>query len=139
VNNFRASLYSRIYPFTKERFFKKETLYINNYIIISLKFLFNIIISTLNYIPFRFILFLLFSKEIFSFDSELFVILCIITIFSIVYSQKNIIIFNFKLKYIYLKKEYSKLLFLRKHLEKEIKNFIYIFILIENQLINVYC
>lgn len=90
-------------------------------------------------IPILFFLILLLSKEVFSYDSEKVVILCILSFIIIAY-------FNFKemLSNVFLsqsekiKEEFNDLALIKENLEKEIKKFWRVFLDLEDHLIQIY-
>lgn len=75
-------------------------------------------------IPITFILIFLISKEVFSYDSEKIVILCILSFILIVYFNfKTILYETFIAKSEKLKEEFNELLSLRRKFEREIIDF----------------
>jgi len=75
-------------------------------------------------IPITFILIFLISKEVFSYDSEKIVILCILSFILIVYFNfKDILYQVFISKSSKLREEFKELLSLRRKFEREIIDF----------------
>jgi hypothetical protein len=90
-------------------------------------------------IPFLIFLIFLISKEIFSYESEKIVILCIISFFVFSYYSSNKGIFtSLKEKSNDLLNNYNKSFILKKKLENELKTFWQLFLKIEDQFIPVY-
>ena len=90
-------------------------------------------------IPLLFILMLLISKEVFSYESEKVVILCILT-FSITayYNARTAIYESFLAMSAKIEEEFSTLLDLRIELQKNIRTFWQQFLSLENLLIDIY-
>ena len=91
-------------------------------------------------IPILFFLILLISKEVFSYDSEKVVILCILSFITIAYFNfKDMIYQILQAKSLKLKDEYQELIFEKEKLEKEIRKFWRIFLDIEDQMVEIFC
>lgn len=90
-------------------------------------------------VPFLFILIFLISKEIFSYDSEKIVILCILCfIITAYYNMRTVLHESFVSISNKIEEELVDLLNLREKLEKNIKNFWEKFFELENMLIEIY-
>ena len=90
-------------------------------------------------IPFIFILAFLISKEIFSYDSEKIVILCILCFLITAYYNTRTALHNSFLSISSkIEEELNNLLDLRHKLEKKIKNFWEMYITLESLLIDIY-
>ncbi len=89
-------------------------------------------------VPIIYILALLISKEIFSYDGEKVVILCILSFLFVAYFQtKNVVSELLIAKSKKLEEEYIQLVDLKLNLEKSINSFWKAFIELENQLIEI--
>lgn len=89
-------------------------------------------------VPIIYILALLISKEIFSYDGEKVVILCILSFLFVAYFQtKNVVSELLIAKSKKLEEEYIQLIDLKLNLEKSINSFWKAFIELENQLIEI--
>ena len=90
-------------------------------------------------VPFLFILVFLISKEIFSYDSEKIVILCILCfLITAYYNMRTMLHESFLSISAKIEEELVDLLNLREKLEKNIQNFWKNFIQLENMLIEIY-
>lgn len=79
------------------------------------------------------------SKEVFSYDGEKVVILCILSFIILAYFNFKDALYNaFTARTMKLKEEYTDLIVLKENLEKEIRKFWRIFLDLEDQLIEIY-
>lgn len=91
------------------------------------------------YIPVVYFLLFLVSKEVFSYDSEKVVILCILSFFFTAYYQLRTSLYeSFLAKSAKLQEEFSNLAELKYNLEKSIRSFWRIFLDLEDQLIEIF-
>lgn len=89
-------------------------------------------------IPVVYFLILLISKEIFSYDSEKIVILCILTfIITAYYQVREGLYETFQARTAKLEEEFVVLLTLKAKLEKNLQNFWESFVILENQLVEI--
>ncbi len=89
-------------------------------------------------IPIVYFLILLISKEIFSYDSEKIVILCILTfIITAYYQVREGLAETFQARTARLEEEFVVLLTLKAKLEKNLENFWQAFIVLENHLVEI--
>lgn len=89
-------------------------------------------------LPIIYFLIFLISKEIFSYDSEKVVILCILSFMITAYYQVRVSVYEmFQARTARLEEEFVTLLNLKSKLETEIKNFWSIFLQLETQLLNI--
>lgn len=90
-------------------------------------------------VPILFFLLLLLSKEVFSYESEKIVVLCIITFIIVAYfNSKELLTNTFEAQTLKLKEEYSALINEKEDLERKIRQFWKIFLEIEKQIIEIY-
>ena len=75
-------------------------------------------------VPILFFLLLLLSKEVFSYESEKIVVLCIITFIIVAYfNSKELLTNTFEAQTLKLKEEYSALINEKEDLERKIRQF----------------
>ena len=90
-------------------------------------------------VPVLFFLIMLLSKEVFSYDGEKVVILCILSFIIIVYFNFKDALYNsFVARSLKLKEEYTELVSTKENLEKEIRSFWRIFLDVEDKIIEIY-
>lgn len=90
-------------------------------------------------VPVLFFLIMLLSKEVFSYDGEKVVILCILSFIIIAYFNFKDALYNsFLARSLKLKEEYTTLVTNKENLEKEIRSFWRIFLDVEDRIIEIY-